>query len=174
MTGQLGEPEIPIQPLSWEVYHLSTKRVAGELLFRPMIAQGSPSCYDFATRNLIVLFIHFIATLAWLLGPGGVGSIVVKSLLLRHQLLIVNRSRQRSPNLFAWDRILARLDGALVAFNSSAPFRNCTEALDTARPSLSHEQAKVPDVILTESPTEARPGRTQRRTPSCARRNEAA
>jgi hypothetical protein len=28
-----------------------------------------------------------------------------------------------------------RLDGALGASNSSAPFRNCTEALDTARPS---------------------------------------
>ena len=133
-----------------------------------MIAQGSPSCYDSAMRNLVVLFIHFIATLAWLLGPGGVGSIVAKSLLLRHQLLIVNRSRQRSPNLSAWGRILAGLDGALVASNSFAPFRNCTEALDTARPSLSHEQAKVPDVFLTESPTEARPGRIQRRTPSCA------
>jgi len=133
-----------------------------------MIAQGSPSCYDSAMRNLVVLFIHFVATLAWLLGPGGVGSIVAKSLLLRHQLLIVNRSRQRSPNLSAWGRILAGLDGTLGASDSSAPFRNCTEALDTARPSLSHEQAKVPDVILTELLTEARPGRTQRRTPSRA------
>ena len=58
-------------------------------------------------RNLVVLLIHFIATLARLLGPGGVRSIVAESLLLKHQLLIVNRSRQRSPNLSAWDRILA-------------------------------------------------------------------
>ena len=65
-------------------------------------------------HNLVVLFIHFIATLARLLGPGGVRSIVAESLLLKHQLLIVNRSRQRSPNLSAWDRILAGWMALLV------------------------------------------------------------
>ena len=65
-------------------------------------------------RNLIVLFIHFIATLARLLGPGGVRSLVAESLLLKHQLLIVNRSRQRSPNLRASDRILAGLLALLL------------------------------------------------------------
>jgi hypothetical protein len=58
-------------------------------------------------RNLAVLVIHLIATLARLLGPGGVRSLVAESLLLKHQLLIVNRSRQRSPTLSSWDRILA-------------------------------------------------------------------
>jgi hypothetical protein len=58
-------------------------------------------------RDLVVLFIHFIATLARLLGPGGARSMVAESLLLKYQLLILNRSRQRSPNLSAWDRILA-------------------------------------------------------------------
>jgi hypothetical protein len=58
-------------------------------------------------RHVVVLFIHFLATLVRLLGPGGVRSVVAESLLLKHQLLIMNRSRQRSPNLFAWDRILA-------------------------------------------------------------------
>jgi putative transposase len=60
-------------------------------------------------HDLVVLFIHFIATLARLLGPGGARSIVAESLLLKHQLLIVNRSRHRSPNLYASDRILAGL-----------------------------------------------------------------
>ena len=64
-------------------------------------------------RDLAVLVIHLIATLARLLarllGPGGVRSLVAESLLLKHQLLIVNRSRQRSPNLSAVDRILAAL-----------------------------------------------------------------
>jgi putative transposase len=55
-----------------------------------------------------------MATLARLLGPGGVRSIVAESLLLKHQLLIVNRSRQRSPNLSAWDRILAGWMALLV------------------------------------------------------------
>ena len=58
-------------------------------------------------RDLVVLFIDFIATLARLLRPGGARSIVAESLLLKHQLLIRNRSRQRAPNLSASDRILA-------------------------------------------------------------------
>jgi putative transposase len=58
-------------------------------------------------RDLVVLFIHFIASLARLLGPGGARSLAAESLLLKHQLLILNRSRQRAPNLSAADRILA-------------------------------------------------------------------
>jgi len=65
-------------------------------------------------RNLAVLIIHLIATLARLLGPGGIRSLVAESLLLKHQLLIVNRSRQRSPSLSAGDRILAGLLALLV------------------------------------------------------------
>jgi hypothetical protein len=45
----------------------------------------------------------------------------------------VNRSRQRSPNLSASDHILAGLLALFGASNSSAPFRNRTEAFDTAR-----------------------------------------
>ena len=49
-----------------------------------------------------------------LLGPGGVRSVVAESVLVKHQLLIVNRSRQRSPNLSGSDRILAGLLSLLV------------------------------------------------------------
>jgi hypothetical protein len=66
-------------------------------------------------RNLALLFFHFIAVLALLLGPGGVRSLVAESLLLKHPLLIVNRSRKRSPNLSAWDRILAGLMALLLS-----------------------------------------------------------
>jgi putative transposase len=64
--------------------------------------------------NLVILFIHFLATVARLLGPGGVRSIVAESLILKHQLLIVTRSRQRSPNLCTSDRILAGLMALFV------------------------------------------------------------
>jgi hypothetical protein len=79
-----------------------------------MIPQDSPPCYHSSTRHLLVLFIHLLATLVRLLGPGGVRSIVAESLLLKHQLLIVARSRQRSPNLHASDRILAGWMALLV------------------------------------------------------------
>jgi hypothetical protein len=66
-----------------------------------------------------------------------------------------------------------RLNGTLGTSHSSAPFRNRSEAFDTAWPSQSLEQAKVPRAVLPESPTEARPERSERRTHSCGRRNEA-
>ena len=48
-----------------------------------------------------------IATLARLMGPGGLRSVVAESVLVKQQLLILNRTRHRAPNLCASDRILA-------------------------------------------------------------------
>src|SRR5208282_540639 len=76
-----------------------TGRCGWRIVNSRMIPRDSPSCYDSAMRNLVLLFIHFIATLPRLLRPSGVRSLVAESLLLKHQLLIVTRSRQRSPNL---------------------------------------------------------------------------
>ena len=60
-------------------------------------------------RDLVILFIHLITTVARLTGPGGVRSVVAESILAKQQLLILNRSRQRSPNLRVSDRIIAGL-----------------------------------------------------------------
>jgi hypothetical protein len=85
--------------------------VAGELLFCPYFLKISlPATLRFCDEQ----FGYFLATLARLLGPGGVRSIVAESLILKHQLLIVARSRQRSPNLWTSDRILAGLMALLV------------------------------------------------------------
>ena len=84
------------------------------VVISPMIPHDSPSCYHSARLNRVVLFIHFDATLARLLGPGSVRSIVAESFFLKHQLLIVNRFRKRSPNLRASDRILDGLQARLL------------------------------------------------------------
>jgi hypothetical protein len=77
-------------------------------------------------RHLVVLFIHFIATLARLLGPGGVRSLVAESLLLKHQLLIVNRSRQRTPNLRSSDRaIQVPLKRTRMRRRNGSTYRSC-------------------------------------------------
>jgi putative transposase len=47
-----------------------------------------------------------MTTLATLVGPGGTKAVVAESLLLRHQLLIINRARRRAPNLCAVQRLL--------------------------------------------------------------------
>jgi transposase InsO family protein len=60
-------------------------------------------------RDLAVLLLHLLATFARLAGPGGARSVVAESVLVKHQLLILNRSRKRSPNLRASDRVVAGL-----------------------------------------------------------------
>src|SRR4026209_2310654 len=65
-------------------------------------------------RALVILFLHVIATLARLLGPGGIRSGVAESVLIKQQLLILNRSRQRSPNLSSLDRLVAGLCALLI------------------------------------------------------------
>jgi len=65
-------------------------------------------------RDLAVLFLHLLATAARLAGPGGARSVVAESVLVRHQLLILNRSRKRSPNLRPSDRIVAGLCAVII------------------------------------------------------------
>jgi putative transposase len=60
-------------------------------------------------RDLAVLFLHLLATVARLAGPGGARAVVAESVLVKHQLLILNRSRKRSPNLCPSDRVVAGL-----------------------------------------------------------------
>ncbi|MCP4003115.1 MAG: transposase family protein, partial [bacterium] len=57
-------------------------------------------------RNLVILVAHLLRTVARLLGPGGAKAVVADSLLMKHQLLVINRSRHRAPNFSTLDRIL--------------------------------------------------------------------
>jgi len=65
-------------------------------------------------RDLAVLFLHLLATVARLAGPGGARSVVAESVLVKHQLLILNRSRKRSSNLRVSDRMVAGLCALLM------------------------------------------------------------
>ena len=58
-------------------------------------------------RDLLILFIHLLTTVARLASPGGVRSVVAESVLVKHQLLILNRSRHRAPHLRPADRLVA-------------------------------------------------------------------
>src|ERR1700726_50020 len=58
-------------------------------------------------RDLAVPFLHLLATVARLVGPGGARAVVAESLLVKQQLLILNRSRKRSPNLCLAERLVA-------------------------------------------------------------------
>ena len=57
-------------------------------------------------KDLLVLVAHLFTTIAKLLGPGGAKAVVADSLLMKQQLLVINRSRRRAPNLSVFDRFL--------------------------------------------------------------------
>lgn len=65
-------------------------------------------------RDLAVLFLHLLTTIARLAGPGGARTVVAESVLVNHQLLILNRSRHRAPNLRPADRMVAGVCALLM------------------------------------------------------------
>jgi len=48
---------------------------------------------------MFILIAHLLVTLAKLARPGGFRVVAAESLAVKHQLLIMKRSRQRAPNL---------------------------------------------------------------------------
>jgi putative transposase len=65
--------------------------------------------------DLLTLVIHLLVTVAKLLRRGGVRAVAAESLLLKHKLLISNRSRRRAPNLTTLDRLVLGLATLFVS-----------------------------------------------------------
>jgi putative transposase len=60
-------------------------------------------------RDLAILFINLLITIARLMRPGGARNVVAESLLVKHQLVVLSRGRERAPNLRRRDRVIAGL-----------------------------------------------------------------
>lgn len=56
-------------------------------------------------RGMFILTAHLLVTLAKLARPGSLRAVAAESLAVKHQVLIMKRSRQRAPNLTSWDRL---------------------------------------------------------------------
>ncbi len=70
--------------------------------------------------HLVILAVHLLSTIAKLVRPGGVRTVVAESLVLKQQLLISSRSRRRAPNLNSFDRFVLGL-GSLFVTPSRIP-----------------------------------------------------
>ena len=57
-------------------------------------------------KDVICILFHLLTTLAKLIRPGGSRTDIAENLLLKQQLIIHRRSRQRAPNLSTQDRTL--------------------------------------------------------------------
>lgn len=84
-------------------------------------------------RELLLLLVHLIVTVVRLVKPGGFQSIIVESVLLRHQLSILNCGRKRAPNL----RILERILGGMCTLFMS-PVRILRSAIALKPSTLQH------------------------------------
>ena len=65
-------------------------------------------------RDLLLLVVQLIVTLAKLTRPGGVRSVIAESLLLKQQLIISRRSSRRAPPLTTLDRFVLGLTTLFV------------------------------------------------------------
>ena len=57
-------------------------------------------------KALLLTLLHLTVMTATLCGPGGVRAVIAENLLLKQQLIVVRRPRQRAPRLTASDRLL--------------------------------------------------------------------
>src|ERR1700716_561759 len=90
-------------------------------------------------KDLLLTLLHVVVGTAQLRGPGGVRAVIAESLLLKQQLIVLRRARQRAPNLTPSDRLLC---GFWSMFLSPGRIRKAAIAL---RPStlLALHQAVV-------------------------------
>ena len=124
-------------------------------------------------RDLIILLVHLIATLARLMGPGGLRSVVAESLLVKHQLLILKRSRDRAPESPCVGSDPCRRVCAVHAPRPCGPLGDRAQTVDDPELPSNVAQPEVPMAVFTE----AAPHRTQRSVQNAGgshRRDEAA
>ena len=55
-------------------------------------------------RNVLLTLLHLAVMATKLCGPGGVRAVIAENLLLKQQLIVLRRARQRAPNLLRSDR----------------------------------------------------------------------
>jgi putative transposase len=79
------------------------------------LQSGSRSVMVSGMWEWLILVVHLIVTIVKVATPGGARSVVAESLILKHQLLILNRPRKRAPKLLAVDRVLLGLGALLVS-----------------------------------------------------------
>lgn len=57
-------------------------------------------------EDFLLTLLHLAVTTAKLCGPSGVRAVIAENLLLKQQLIVLRRARQRAPNLTVNDRLL--------------------------------------------------------------------
>jgi hypothetical protein len=102
-------------------------------------------------RDVVILFVHLIVTAVRLARPGGLRSVVAESVLVKHQLLILNRGRKRAPNLCSADRVIAGLCTLFMLPSTRSAVRYRSEAFHSAASPPPVGETKVSDVVFDQA-----------------------
>jgi len=68
-------------------------------------------------REAFRFFYHLVSRIIRLLRPGGVKSIAAENLILRQQIITIQRTRKRSPRLTQADRTLFAILAQIIPCN---------------------------------------------------------
>src|SRR5918993_366706 len=66
-------------------------------------------------RNLLLTLLQLAVITAKLCGRGGVRAVIAENLVLKQQLIVLRRGRQRAPNLTLSDRLLCGLGSLFLS-----------------------------------------------------------
>jgi len=77
-------------------------------------------------KELFALIAHLLTTLIKLARPGSVRAVAAESMALKHQLLVVHRTRKRAPPMTPWERLFFGLCSLWIAPSRRTRSRSCS------------------------------------------------
>ena len=100
-------------------------------------------------KGLLLALLDLAVTVARLSRPGGVRAVISENLLLKQQLIVLGRLRQRAPNLRVGDRLLF---GCLSLFLNPGRIRKIAIALRPATLLAFHQAlVRIPAIVIAQS-----------------------
>ena len=108
-------------------------------------------------RDVLILLVHLIVTLIRLARPGGIRAVVAESVFVKHQLVILNRSRNRAPNLrvSGWDH--RRVMRTSHASRTRRPLCNCAQTIDSSSFPPHSGERKISATVFAKAEKQTRP-----------------
>ena len=117
-------------------------------------------------RDLILLFVHVLATSIRLARPGGVRSVLAESVLLKHQLVILNRfpPGTESPGIGPVDHWIVR---STYSAKTAGSVGSRGETVNPVEFPSRAGSSKIPAAVFPKTQSETRTERPKSGSDSC-------
>ena len=116
-------------------------------------------------KDLLLTLLHLTVMTATLCGPGGVRAVIAENLLLKQQLIVLRRPRQRAPRLTASDRLLFGFGALFLSRGRIRKIAIGVRPSDAPGVASGVGASQIPPTVLVERvPEEARTEGAERGT----------